>query len=493
MDAIKTPELHEPDVAVEDSPPQSLQETPKRHALSPSQINQMIPDGPFKLHSLLREESHCDVYSVTCHDTQGTEPAFAPVLKEATPGISLEARLYDLDKSVPAKLKKYRLKGIKRLESRTAKLLKLEGGLQLVIYKTGQLRDAGPVPTQLKSETTVPLTHDRTTPPSENHGKEALQKGKGKGQEKSLKGLRKASCPEDICASTGIPPIRKAKAARRVKTYRQKLRARVGQSARRQASREERRETKSSYHISGDYAFWMLLFLYYAYQEDGTLRGEIPESGRNLIYWALPEARHFLNYVSRYLSTTTLRFADGDEMEEYLLIKQREIKSLEKLQKKLPKLEAAYTLRLASFVELESDAEPGSDERQEMKKKRMASHQSVVAVQHARKVLPVVIERAMEVRSRILSSFEDVREAEAELEKIDRCVGEMESLDVHLRTAANWCSSVVPLSTPFAGLRKRYTLLHQRLAMRTEAMATLWIRKKVLDDLLQHLLVCWVK
>jgi hypothetical protein len=499
MDASKTPELQEPGVAVEDSPPQALQEPPKRPALSPSQINRMIPDGPFKLHSLLREESHCDVYSVTCHDTQDTEPAFAPVVKESNPETSLEARVYHLDKSVPAKLRQYRLKGIKRLESRTAKSLNLEGSLQLVIYKPGQLRDTVPVPTQLKSETTVSLREDLATPTSENHGK-ALQTGKGKGQETNLKGLGEASGTEELCASTGIPPIRKAKAARRVKTYRQKLCARVSQSAKRQASRKERREAKNSYHVKEDYVFWMPLFLYLAYQEDGTLRGEIPEDGRvNLIHWALSETgtarlgRQFLNYVSQYLSTTTLRFADGDEMEEYVLIKQREIISLEKLQKKLPEVEAVYALRLASFVESESDAELGSDERWKMEKKRAALHQRVMAVQHAAKVLPVVIERGREVRSRILSRLEDVREGEAELEKIDHCMEEMESLDVQLRTAAKWCSSVVPLSSPFAGLYKRYTRLNQRLTSKTEAMDTLWLRKRVLEDNLQPLLVYGIK
>ena len=454
----------------------------------------MITNVPFTLHSLPREEAHCDVYSVIRHDAENVEPAFAPELNESKPDSSFEARVYRLDKSVPVKLRKYRLKGIKRLESRTVKSFSLSDGLQLVVYRTGQLDSSSSEPSEqpgnresLKKDLAIPTKKGSAEAPSQP-GKSKLRGGVEASEGKSN--------IEEVSFGAKEPPVCNAKRARPAKTFRRKISARISQRARRQVNRKERKDAKSSHHtcIKDNSVLWIPLFLYLTRQKDGRLREQIPKNGEEIILqWAGYDAgiarlgRVLLQHAPQYLTTAaTLRFLNADEMEEYILTKRQEIISLEKLQRMLPKIEEDYARRSASFDDLQLASYAAKHEWWEDEKKRRAAFQRHLVVQHAVKALPGVIEDGKNTSTSMLSRLEVIRKKEAELKRIDCLMVRKELLDKELGADMKWCESVVPLSTPFGHLERR-------LNGKTETLGHLRMRKDALENTLQSLLVAVIR
>lgn len=229
MDTSKAPEVQETVLGVGDS--LSIQITVSPNAFSPSYINQMIAGQQFWLWALLREEPHCYVYSVS---------AEGPDIEASEPNPKLEARVYCLDMTIPAKVRRYRLRGIKRLESRTVDSLHLNDGLRLVVYKTDSEHQSGIEQSikdprggwqlasyQKDEEGPVRVASDLEDLVSEADGKgKEVETASGTHLGKDI------ASPESKGAKSRVKPP---------KTYRHKVSARIKQRTRRQARRQEKR------------------------------------------------------------------------------------------------------------------------------------------------------------------------------------------------------------------------------------------------------------
>ncbi|KAK0639933.1 hypothetical protein B0T16DRAFT_519126 [Cercophora newfieldiana] len=473
MDASKSPEIQEAEATVESSP--TLKTTALEVPLLPSQVNQAITHGQFRVQELLREEAHCCVYSVTRYDAKGPESAQATDSKEPEPDHDLEARVYHLDKAIPTKLKRYRLRAIKRLESRAVESTCLEqGSLQLVVYRTGDIdrHEAEKLEERSLGDTKREDPHD---PSAEQHEAVASSRPGSNGNHK----VTKVAQNDKALKSNGTKP--------RNKSYRRRLSARVSQRGRRQAQRQKKRDAKSGDGLGG-LNLWMPVLLYLAYEKDGRLREEVTKDGYETLRWALSEAsapykglgQQLLNYISNYLSTKTLRFANGDELERYIFVKDQEIVSLKRLQRMLPKIEEHYKTRFLAIMRAQMTYPKKSKQWEVIEGRKKTARQCLLVAQHAAMALPPVIERGRETKRKLLMKIRDIREGEAEVQRLSNLIKETESLDGYLANVISWCSIIVPLSTPLTELGEKFGQLEERLGTLIELQA---VREAVQESL----------
>ena len=328
----------------------------------------------YELGERLRKQEHADIYSVL----GGSWP-------------NLEARAYKID-GISDKLRKYRLKCIKRMQSRVVLEMGI-GPLLVVIYRTDCADDGAPEAT-LKQEETV----------------------------------------EKVEESEGIQDTKS-------KSNQQRESARLRQLERRQRSRAKEKHDKvqkidgehtveeSEESYDSDETLYVLLHL--AYNDRPELRKQLPPASREVL--------------ENYLRFQPIHFQDENELETFMNDKLKEVLFLRRQNQKLPGREKRRKEEYAELLKKQMLLSKGSDEHKAMQAEVTMAQHKLRVIRHVQQLLPKVIADANTNYKGLKDRLKRAREVKKQIEDLQ----EWSRLDRQLEFSEAISHEVVPGSVPY--------------------------------------------
>jgi hypothetical protein len=363
---------------------------------------EIIPGGQYKLEHMLREENHATVYSIS-----------SIMASDASPD-ELEARTYVIE-GIPDELRKYRLRNIKRLSSRT--VLKVPwNGLIVVVYKVASMKIESYKDGMLvKIGSEVERQSDKRQQ-TKARGKSDLQREKDR--------LRQSE---------------------RRKNRRKQERLKAGcDENRSEAVEQVFQETTDEEEV-------LYLLLHLAYNRRPELRQQLP----------LPSRIQLENYLQKQ----PLQFEDASEMENFMEVKLREVVFLGQQEKRLPNVEKRRKEEYADLLIQQISLPKGSEAYKLMHDRCIMAQGKLRVVQNAQKVLPKVIAGAEKVYRDMKRAVKLVHDLQEEKEQLQALSDDWRRLNRKVAFCEKVSKEVVPGSEPYAHAMSNLQVAEEELRL----------------------------
>lgn len=359
------------------------------HGLETDDDGNAVLAGQYKIEQLLRRDMHATVYSVS----------LTTISQTTSSTDEFEARVYVIE-GISDELRKYRLRSIKRLKSRTVFESRMSGRI-VVVYRV---------------DTKIEVTSPKNDIPLE---KENETEAQSEGEQQS-----KTTQKSDL----------------------QREKDRLRQSERRKNRRKEQKlrsesansENEGQHRVQeptdDEETFYFVLHSVYNHRRDH------PEN--------LPPLLHL--QLGKYLQKPPLQFDDISEMETFTAFKLRETAFLNLQKKKLPDVEKRRKGEYTDLLRQLSSLPKGSETYLSLQQQTKIALEKLKAIRHAQEVLPELIAEAEKIYEDMKRALKIARELREEKEGLQKLSNEWHRLKRKVDFCKKMAKEVVPSSEPYA-------------------------------------------